>query len=104
MRKFDEIKCSLYKFSNQWKQLSQKDLTREFCRQYIPLSYYWRGIKTVLDMPLQYNVVLKDGFWPMSRVAPLFEDQFPEIGDICEEFYKDDHFVEEAQDHPMESF
>ena len=40
----------------------------------------------------------------MSRVVPSFEDEFTEIGDICEEFDEDDHFVGQAQDCLVESF
>ena len=40
----------------------------------------------------------------MSRVAPSFEDEFTETGDICEEFDEDDHFVGQARDRPVELF
>ena len=72
--------------------------------QYEPLSYYWQQVKSALDMPLEYSAVLRDGFWPMSRVAPSFEDQYRETGDVCEEFDEDNHFIEQARDHPAESF
>ena len=49
-----------------------------------------------LDMPLECSVVLRDGFWPMSRVGPSFEDQFTEAGDIREEYDEDEHFVGQA--------
>ena len=57
-----------------------------------------------MDLPLQYDGVLRDGFWPTSRVAPSFEDEFTETGDIREEFDEDDHFVGQARDRPAESF
>ena len=59
-----------------------EDSTREYCRRYEPLSYYWSGVKTALDMPMEYSVLLRDGLWPMSRVGPSFEDQFMEASDI----------------------
>ena len=96
MRIFDEIKQGLQGFINYWEQLSQEDSTREYCRQYETLSYYWHGVKTALDMPLEYNAVLKDGFWPMSRVGPSFEDQFTEASDVWEEYDEDEHFVGQA--------
>ena len=37
-------------------------------------------------------------------MAPLFEFEFTEIGDIREEFDEDDHFVGQARDRPAESF
>ena len=55
-------------------------------------------------MPLEYNAMLKDGFWPMSRVGPSFEDQFIEAGDVREEYDEDEHFVGQARDRPLESF
>ena len=54
-------------------------------------------------MPLQYDVVLRDRFWPTSRVAPSFEDEFIDTSDICEEFDEDDHFVGQARDRPTKS-
>ena len=106
MQNNDEIKRGLQGFFNHWEQLSHKDctVTGEYRRRYEPLSYYWRGVKATLDVPLQYNGVLRDGFWPTSSVAPLFEDEFTEIGDIREEFDEDNHFVEQARDCPAESF
>ena len=50
-------------------------------------------MKVALDMPLVYDVPLKDGFWPMTRVTPSFEDEFTEIGDVCKEYDEDEHFV-----------
>ena len=93
MRNIDEIKRRLQGFINHWEQLSHKDCTGEYRRRYKPLSYYWWGVKVALDVPLQYNGILRDGFWPTSRVAPLFEDEFTETGDIREEFDEDDHIV-----------
>ena len=55
-------------------------------------------------MPLEYSEVLRDGFWPMSRVRPSFEDQFMEAGDVREEYDEDEHFDRQAQDRPLESF
>ena len=104
MRNIDEIKRGLQGFINHWEQLSHEDCTGEYRRRYEPLSYYWRGVKVALDLPLQYDGVLRDGFWPTSRVAPSFEDEFTETGDIREEFDEDDHFVGQARDRPAESF
>ena len=104
MRNIDEIKRGLQGFINHWEQLSHEDYIGEYRRRYEPLSYYWRGVKVALDLPLQYDGVLRDGFWPMSRVVPSFEDEFTETGDIREEFDEDDHFVGQARDRPAESF
>ena len=55
-------------------------------------------------MTLEYSAVLKDGFWPISRVSASFEDQLTKTGDVHEEFDDDHHFVEHAQDCLTESF
>ena len=57
-----------------------------------------------MDLLSEYDDTLKDGFWPMIRVAPSFEDEFTEIGIVCEEYDEDKHFIGRAQDCPVESF
>ena len=76
--------------------MSQEDSTGEYHRLYAPLSYYWRGVKTTLDMHLEYSAMLSDRFLPMSRVEPSFEDQFTETGDVREEYDEAEHFVGQA--------
>ena len=44
--------------------------------QATPLSYYWHRVKVVLDLPSKFDERLRDGFWPKSRDAPSFEDEF----------------------------
>ena len=39
-----------------------EDSIGRYYRQYEPLSYYWRGVKMALDMPMEYSVLLRDGF------------------------------------------
>ena len=104
MRNFYEIKLGLQGFINHWEQLSLEDSTREYHRRYKPLSYYWHEVKMALEMPLEYNVLLRDEFWPMSRKGPSFEDQFTEAGNIQEEYDENEHFVGQARDRPLESF
>ena len=31
-------------------------------------SYYWQRVHIAFDILLEYDAMLKDGFWPMSRV------------------------------------
>ena len=50
-------------------------------------------MKAALDMVFEYNAILRDGFWPMSRVSASFKDEFTKIDDICEDSDKDEHFV-----------
>ena len=51
-------------------------------------------MKAALDMHFEYDAILRDGFWPMSRVSASFEDEFIVVGDVRDEFDKDEHFVE----------
>ena len=50
-------------------------------------------MKAALDLPLEYGKMLKDDFWPITRIAPSFENQSIDTSNICEEFYEDKHFV-----------
>ena len=50
-------------------------------------------MKAALDLPLEYDETLKDGFWLMTRVAPSLENEFTKRGDVCEENNEDDHFA-----------
>ena len=58
----------------------------------------------MLDMPLEYNTMLRDGFWPISRVAATFEDQFTETSDVREQYDEDENFVGLSRDCLLESF
>ena len=104
MRNLEDIKRGLQGFINHWDKLSKKDSTGEYHRRYEPLSYYWRRVMVALDAPTGFDETLKDGFWPTTRVAASFEDEFTEIGKVREEYDADEHFVGQARDRPTESF
>ena len=104
MRILEDIKWGLQGFINHWDQLSKEDLSEEYRRRYKPLSYYWQQVKTILDLPFEYEGTLKDGFWPSTRIAPLFEDEFTETRNAREEYDEDKPFVGQACDRPTESF
>ena len=57
-----------------------------------------------LDAPIGFDETLKDGFWPTTRVALSFEDEFTETGNVWEEYDEDEHFVGQAHDRLAESF
>jgi hypothetical protein len=56
-------------FMKYWKKLSNEDSTGEYRRRYEHLWYYWRAVKDALDLPIQPLPFLRDGFWPLSRIA-----------------------------------
>ena len=61
-------------------------------------------MKAALDLPSQYEEALKDGFWPTTRVAPSFEDEFTKTGNVREEYDEDEHFVCQTCDCLAKSF
>ena len=61
-------------------------------------------MKVVLDLPTGFDKTLKDGFWPTTRVAPSFEDEFTETCNVWEGYDEDLHFVGQARDCPAASF
>ena len=50
-------------------------------------------MKAILDLLSEFDKTLKDGFWPTTRVAPSFEDEFTKTGNVCREYDEDEHFV-----------
>ena len=58
----------------------------------------------MLDVPSEFNKTLKDGFWPMISVAPSFEDEFTERGNLRKEYNEDEYFLGQTQDCPAKSF
>ena len=61
-------------------------------------------MKVALDLPPTFDETLKDRFWPTTRVAASFEDEFTETGNVREEYDEDEHFVGQARDRLVESF
>ena len=62
MQNFDEIKWDFQGFINHYKQSLFKDLIEEYRRQYKLFFYYWWQVEVALDMLLEYDATLKDGF------------------------------------------
>ena len=104
MQNLEDIKRGLQGFINHWDKLSEEDSIGEYRRRYEPLSYYWRHVMVALDAPTGFDETLKDGFWPTTRVAPSFEDEFTETGNVREEYNADEQFVGQAPDRSAESF
>ena len=61
-------------------------------------------MKVALDFPSEYDEALKDGFWPTTRVAPSFEDEFTKMRNVIEEYDEDKRFVGQACDPSAELF
>ena len=104
MRNVEDISKGISGFIKYWENLCNEDLTGEFRRRYEHLIHYWRAVKVALQEPPQPSNVLKDGFWPTSRVEAIVEDQYAEDGDIREEFAEDDIYVGQMRGRPLPSF
>ena len=61
-------------------------------------------MKIALEEPLPNPTILKDGFWPTTRVEANEEDQLDEDGVDLEEFGEDDAYVEPLRNRPQLSF
>ena len=104
MRGHDEVCKGLGGFLNLWNGMANDDLLEEFQRKIEPVKYYWRGMRIALDEPLPSEDRLRNGFWPMTRIALSEVDQFQVDGTLREEFARDAPHVGRRCDHPGESF
>ena len=77
---------------------------REYRRRYEHLWYYWRAVKDAFVLSIQSMPLLRDGFWPISRIVSATENQFIEDGSICKEYDEDDYFVGQRWERPTPSF
>ena len=57
-------------------------------------------MKIALEEPLPNPTILKDGFWPTTRVQATQEDQLNEDGEDLEEFGEDDAYVGPLRNRP----
>jgi len=73
--------------------MANEDLSSEFRRKNEHIMYYWRGVKTALDMPLEESPSLRQGFWPQSRYAPSVVDEYELDGTLREEYAEDASFI-----------
>ena len=46
-------------------------------------------MKVALDLPIGFDKTLIDRFWPTTRVAPSFEDEFTKTSNVREEYDED---------------
>jgi len=61
-------------------------------------------VKLVLQEPVVSSMVLKDGFWPTTRIQSSFANQIAENGKVREEFGEDEAYVRPLRHCPQPSF
>ena len=66
--------------------------------------HYWRDVKNALQKPHIAFDVLKNGFWPTTRIQATPADQLAEDGEDREEFGEDDAYVGPLRGRPQPSF
>ena len=105
MKGLDDIKKGLNGYVGHWNTMSNDDYIGEFRRKIGPLQEYWfKGVRTTLDAPLQMREALLDGFWPASRIASNETDRIQRDGSLREEDAKDAPFVGRRRDCPRPLF
>ena len=87
-----------------WEDLCNVDVTEEYRRRYEHLVHYWRGVKEALYEPITPCNVLREEFWPTTRVEANVGDQIAEDGEDREEFGEDDPYVGPMRGRPQPSF
>ena len=93
MKSIEDISKGLAGFVKYWENLCNANVTGEYRRRYEHLVHYWRDVKAVLEDPLPISNVLKDGFWPTTRVQASVEDQVADDREDHEEFGEDEAYV-----------
>jgi hypothetical protein len=73
-------------------------------RRYKHLWYYWRAMKDALVLSIQPMPLLRDGFWPISRIVSTTKDEFIEDGSVRIEYDEDDRFIGQRLDCPTPLF
>ena len=104
MKDVQNIVKGISRFIKYWEKLCNAYVTGESRRRYEHLIHYWRDVKIALEEPLPNPTILKDGFWPTTRVQATQEDQLDEDGENLEEFGEDDAYVGPLQNRPRPSF
>ena len=104
MKDVQHIVKGISRFIKYWEKLCNADVTGESRRRYEHLVHYWRDVKIALEEPLPNPTVLKDDFWPTTRVEGNEEDQLDEDGVDLEEFGEDDAYMGPLRNRPQPSF
>jgi len=93
MKGLEDIVKAVLGFVKYWDNLCNADVTGEYRRCYEHLVKYWCGVKVVLMQPLPTFDVLKDSFWPTSRIEASQVDQLDDDDEDREEFGEDETYV-----------
>ena len=80
MKGLEDIVKGVLGFVRYYENLCNVDVTEDFLRLYKHIVKYWRGIKVALMEPLPTFDVLRDGFWPTTRVEANRADELNEDG------------------------
>ena len=104
MRGVEDIERGVSGFVKYWEDLCNVDVTGEYQRRYEHLVQYWHGVKEALYEPITPCNVLREGFWPTTRVEANVGDQIAEDGEDLEEFGEDDPYVGPMRSRPQPSF
>ena len=101
MKGVEDIEGGISGFVKYWEDLCNVDVTGEYRRRYEHLVQYWRERSIEPITPCN---VLREGFWPTTRVEANIRDQIAEDGEDREEFRKDDPYVGPMRSRPQPSF
>nr|PNR45284.1 hypothetical protein PHYPA_015055 [Physcomitrium patens] len=104
MRGVEDIEKRISGFVKYWEDLCNVDVIGEYRRWYEHLVVYWRNVKDALHEPIIPCNVLREGFWPITRVRENLVDQFSDDGEDHEEFGEDDPYVGPLRGRPQPSF
>ena len=88
MRGVEDIERGISGFVKYWEDLCNVDVTREYRRGYEHLVQYWSGMKEALYEPTNPCNVLREGFWPTTRVEANVGDPIAEDGEDRERFVR----------------
>jgi hypothetical protein len=93
MKGANDIVKGISGFEKYWENLCNADVTGEYRRRYEHLVHYWRDVRLAMQEPLPSSTVLRDGFWPKTRVQRIRVDQLGDDGEDREQFAEDEAYV-----------
>jgi len=104
MKGLEDIQKGIAGFVKYWENLNNADVTGECRRRYEHVVRYWQHVLSALQEPLSSSPILKDGFWPTTRVEASPVDELGEDGEDLEEFGEDEAYVGPLSGRPEPSF